>query len=150
MDAIKIILATLIGGFVAYLQPVHNAMMVLTIVFVADIIFGISTDLFVNKLRFSPKKFMFSFITIAIYLSIVSSVYVIGEKMGDKKESLYVVKMLTYVFIYFYVSNSLHNLTQIFPSNRVFKFLDYVLGLEFVKRIPALGSFLEKEKGEKK
>ncbi len=150
MDTIKIILATLISGFIAYLQPVHNAMIVLTIVFSADIVFGILADIFVNKMRFSPKKSLFAFITVAIYLSIVSSVYIIGERMGDSIESLYVVKTLTYVFIYFYVSNSIRNLKLLFPNNRVFKFLDYLLGLEFLERIPALGSFLEKENNDKK
>ena len=130
---------------ISYLQPVHNAMLVLIFMFLADMAFGILTDLFVNRKRFNPKKFMLAFFYVAIYLSIVSSIYVIGEHMGDVEESLFVVKTITYVFIYFYMTNTFRNLKTMFPNNKPIVFLEFVLCLEFTKRIPGLDEFLKRD-----
>ncbi len=150
MDALKILFATLLSGIIAYLQPVHNAIIVLMFVFVGDIVFGIIEDFIVSKNKFNPKKFMLAFVYVALYTSIVAGVYVIGERMGDMEESIYVVKTLTYVFVYFYVSNSVRNLRKIFPNSKILAFLDFFLGLEFMQRIPALSAFMDREKNKNK
>ena len=145
-DAIKVVAALALSSLLAYLQPVYNAMFVVFFIFTADMLLGISADIFVNRKRLNARKFIFAFLSFMIYTAIIASVYVIGEHMDDKDESLFVVKWLTYSFIYFYAVNILKNLRFLFPNVRTFAFLEFTVGLEFLKRIPALSSFLEKEK----
>ncbi len=149
MDSIKLIIAGIISSIIAYLQPVHNAIFVLAGLVVIDLILGIYTDININKTRFNFKKAMFACFYAAIYASIIASTFVIGERMGDKDESLLVVKTLTYVFIFFYISNINKNLKRILPHSRIIAFLDFFVGLKFMERIPELGKFLEYEKKTK-
>ena len=146
MDVFKVFKATVISGLMAYLEPVYNPMTVLMFVFIPNMIFGLVADLFIKNNRFIPKKFIFAFFYVAIYLSIVASIYIIGERIGDVEESLFFVKMTIYVFVYFYITNSLRNLTIIFPKNKPIAFLYFAVGLEFTKRIPALSEFLKRDK----
>jgi len=145
-DAIKLTIITATSALLAYLQPVHNAMLVLFSIFLIDMGIGIATDLMINKNRLSKKKFMFAFKSFMIYAAIIASIYVVGEKMGDLDEALFIDKWITYAFIYFYIANSFNNLRKLFPQRRAIEFLDFVIGLEFMKRIPAIGEFLKYEK----
>jgi hypothetical protein len=123
-------------------------MVVLLITFAADMLFGILADIIVNNKQLNAKKFLAAFAYLAMYLFIITMVYVVGERMGDETEALFVDKMITYVFAYFYLANILKNARLLFPGNRQIKFLDFLIGLEFTKKIPSLGEFLEKEKQE--
>lgn len=142
MDAIKIAIMALISSILAYFQPIHDIMIVLAFVFVVDFGAGLLVDLIVNDDRIRIKKVLFATIFIALYVSIIASVFFIGDRMGDGKEALSVIKMLTYVFIYFYASNTLRNLCLLFPENKPLAFLYYFLGLQVVKRLPELAIFL--------
>lgn len=142
MDAIKLSVITLISALLAYLQPIYAPVMVLTIVFLGDIVAGIAVDLAVNKDRIRIKKILFALLFVALYVSIIANTFIIGDHMGDQDESLKIVKMLTYVFAYFYVSNTLRNLCILFPNNKPLAFLYYWLGLQVVKRLPDLAKYL--------
>lgn len=144
LDIFKTAVATSISALVASLQPVHNAMLLLLIFAGCDILFGVLSGIIASKERFSFKKFMLSAGYLLVYLGIVVMVYAVGKYQGDLEESLYVVKVITYVFIYFYSSNILKNLHQLMPDNPVIKFLDYFIGLEFTKKITILEDFLKK------
>lgn len=148
MDALKLFVITILSGVYTYLEPVHNPMLVLAFVFCADILAGILTDLIVNKDRLQIKKFLYAVLFLAIYLSIIASTFTIGEKMGDKNEILLIIKTLTYVLIYFYVSNTLRNLCVLFPYNRPLTFIYYWLGLQIVKKIPDLQTFLNSKRNK--
>lgn len=146
MDALKTAIATFISGIMAYMGPVQNAMFVLIIVFVIDIFFGVAAGVAVQGERFRFRKFILAAVYLLIYLGIVAVVYTIGEQMGDEEPALFIVKTVTYLFIYFYGANILKNLHLLFPANRAIKALDHILGLEFTKRLPWLEGFLQKEK----
>ncbi len=147
-DIIKTAVATYVGALVAYLQPVHNAMVLLLIFAACDIVFGVVSGIVVSKERFSFKKFMLSACYLLVYLGIVVMVYAVGRYQGDIDESLYVVKVITYVFIYFYSSNILKNLHQLMPDNPVIGFLDYFIGLQFSKKVALLDDYLKKKQSE--
>lgn len=141
-DTLKIILVATIGSLYSYLEPIYNPMKVLAIVFFADIAAGVLVDLIRNNDRIRIKKFLIAVAFLALYFSIIASTYVIGEHMGDINEALFIVKTLTYVFSYFYVSNTLRNLRVLTPDNKQIAFLDYWLGLQVVKRLPDLAKYL--------
>jgi hypothetical protein len=146
MDTVKLTAVTAISSLFAYLEPLHGAMFVLVFVFFADMLIAIFTDLCINGKKFSPKKFLTAFFYVAVYLSIMASVYIIGERMGDGPESLFVDKATTYIFIYFYIVNIFKNLRLILPENRPIEFIEFSIGLEFVKRIPNLNEWMRREK----
>jgi hypothetical protein len=149
MDVIKTAIAAFISAILAYVEPVSNAMMLLIIAFVIDIFFGVICGVAVHNERFHFKKFILAATYLFIYLGIVAFVYTIGDYMGDEGGALFVVKTVTYLFIYFYSTNILKNLTLLFPNNRVFMALDYAVGLEFTKRMPWIDGFLKKENENK-
>lgn len=148
LDIIKTAVATYVGSLIAYLQPVHNAMLLLLIFAACDILFGVLSGLIVQKERFSFKKFMLAAGYLLVYLGIVVLVFAVGRYQNDIEESLYIVKVITYVFIYFYSSNILKNLHLIMPDNPVIRFLDYFIGLQFTKKLGILEDFIKKEKEE--
>lgn len=142
MDAFKLFVMTLISALLSYLQPVSAPMVVLGLMFLGDIGAGVAVDLVVNKDRIRIKKILFALLFVALYASIIANTFIIGDHMGDKDESLKIVKMLTYVFTYFYASNTLRNLCLLFPKNKPLAFLYYWLGLQVVKRLPDLARYL--------
>lgn len=148
LDIFKTAVATGVSALIASLQPVHNAMLLLLIFAGCDILFGILAGIIASRERFSFKKFMLSACYLLIYLGIVVMVYAVGKYQEDLEESLYVVKVITYVFIYFYSSNILKNLHQLMPDNPVIKFLDYFIGLQFTKKIGLLEDFLKNSREE--
>ena len=95
--------------------------------------------------RFSFKKFILAAGYLLVYLGIVVMVYAVGKYQDDTQEALYVVKVITYVFIYFYSSNILKNLHLLMPDNPVIRFLDYFIGLQFTRKVAWLEEFLKKE-----
>ncbi|NDW19819.1 hypothetical protein D0T53_13005 [Dysgonomonas sp. 216] len=142
LDTIKIILVAALGSLYSYLEPIYNPMKVLAIVFCADIVAGVLVDLIKNNDRIRIKKFLIAVAFLALYFSIIASTYVVGEHMGDIEEALLIVKTLTYIFSYFYISNTIRNLRLLAPQNKQIAFLDYWLGLQIVKRLPDLANFL--------
>lgn len=141
-DGVKLSVTTALGGLVTYLEPVYNPMFVLGYVFVADIIAGILVDLINNNDRLRIKKLLIALAFLALYSVVIASTFVIGEKMKDVEEALFIVKTLTYVFSYFYVSNTIRNLRELAPDNKPLAFLDYWLGLQVIKRLPELANYL--------
>ena len=145
-DTIRLFFATIASILLASAHAVHYAITVLLVLFFIDMAACILTVLFVYKKRINAKEFLFSFIYVAIYISIITGIHFVGERMDDELESLFIVKMITYVFVYFYGVNILSNLRIMFPENRAIKFLDYYFGLQFMKYLPTLGTFLNHEK----
>lgn len=143
LDTVRLFVVAVLGSLYSYLEPIYNPMIVLAFVFFADIVAGILVDLVRNNDRLRIKKFLIAVAFLALYFCIIASTYLIGEHMGDTNEALFVVKTLTYVFSYFYVSNTFRNMRVLMPDNKPIAFLDYWLGLQIVKRLPELASFLK-------
>lgn len=146
MDSIKTVTVTAISALLAYLGPVHNVMILLFIMAGIDVLIGIPAAIVRDKERFRFKKFILAAVYLLIYLCIIALIYTVGQFQGDEAATLIVVKTLTYVFIYFYAANTLKNLHKIFPQHKGIAFMDYIIGLEFTKKIPQLEAFLNKDK----
>ena len=142
-DSIKIFFSGLFGAIVTYLAPIYNPITILGVTFVLDIIFGVLVDIIVNDDRIRIKKFLISIVFLAMYFIVIATTYFIGERMNDLDETLYIVKILTYVFAYFYGSNVIRNMRQLAPGSKPLAFLDYFLGLQVIKRLPELAKFLK-------
>lgn len=148
-DSIKIIFTTAFGALITYLEPIYNPIQVLTYIFFADILAGILVDIIRNNDRIRIKKVLISLAFLALYFFIIATTFFIGERMGDKEESLFIVKTLTYTFTYFYASNFFRNLKLLAPDNKPIAFIDYWLGLQVIKRLPDLAKYLGITKDKK-
>jgi len=149
MDIIKLLTAGIAGGIMVYLKPLYSPMEVLGFVFVLDIVFGLLVDLIVNGDRLRIRKFLVALAFLTMYFLIITTTYVVGEKMDDVVEALSIVKILTYCFSYFYISNILRNMRLLAPNSRPIAFLDYFIGLQIIKRLPELAQFLRLNKNNR-
>lgn len=149
MDSIKTVTVTAISALLAYLGPVHNVMLLLFIMSGIDVLVGIPCSIAVEKERFRFKKFILAAVYLLIYLCIIALIYTVGQFQDDEAATLIVVKTLTYVFIYFYSANTLKNLHKLLPNHKGIAFMDYIIGLEFTKKVPQLEAFLNQKKQEK-
>lgn len=150
LDIFKTGIAAFFGSLLAFLQPVQNAMILLLLFAGIDILFGIISGVIALNERFNFKKFILAAAYLLVYLGIVVMVYAVGKYQSDIDESLYIIKVITYVFIYFYSSNILKNLHTIMPDNPVIRFLDYFIGLQFTKKLSILEDFIKKEQDKTK
>ena len=149
-DAIKITLFTVCGAIAAYLKPLFDPMIVLSVLFVFDVFFGVATDIVVNKDRIRGSKLLSSVIMLALYCFVICLTYFVGEMMGDVEGSLFLVKSLTYTFVVFYAANILRNLKTLLPNSKSIAFLYFIFGLQILKRMPEIAEFLgfSKEKND--
>jgi len=145
MDSLRLTIVTVLSGFFAYMEPIQRAMFVLLFIFISDMLIAIFTDIAINRNRFNPKKFLTAFFYVAIYLCIIGGIYIVGERMEDTEPALFIDKIITYIFIYFYVINIFKNLRTIAPDNKPIAFIEYTIGLEFMKRIPNLDEWMRRE-----
>ena len=144
-DIIKTAIMATVSGIYSYFQPIHSPMKVLLVFTLIDVVVGLITDINANGEKFRFKKFILAGIYALIYLSIIALIYFVGVMQGDLKEALQIVKITTYVFIGFYGVNILGNLTELFPNNRTLRFLYYIFGLEFTKRLRIPEEFFTKK-----
>lgn len=75
----------------------------------------------------------------------MSSIFFVGEKIGNPSGAMQCITGIVYALIYFYSVNILRNIKGIFPHSRLIAFLYMVVSVEFVKKIPYLTMFTEKE-----
>jgi len=148
MDILKNVIVTLLSAIIAFLQPVGNTIYLLLFLFIANLLVGTFHDIVINISRFKFRKFIWACGEFLIYVGIVCAIYIIGFFQNDKMEAQYIIKVISYLFIYAYSTNILKNLLLMRPDNLVFKFLYYVFSLAFVKRIPYLSEFLKQNEND--
>lgn len=144
-DTFKTTIIAILSVVMAYLEPVHNTMTVLLIMALIDIFAGFITGIAVDGERFRFRKFMMAAVYLLVYLVIIALIHTVSLLQGDHQAGMLIVKSVTYIFIYFYSTNILRNLQKLFPANRILAFLYHIVGMEFAKKIPYLGEWLNKE-----
>ena len=143
---IRNMIATLISITMAYFSPINDMVFVLFYLFLLNMIAGMLTGMVVDDEDFSLKKFFHCLLeTLALY-TIVLSVFLVGEKMDNKTGAVQCISGIVYSSIYFYSVNILRNLRKLLPNFKIIAFLYYVVSFEFVKKVPYLQAFQEKEK----
>lgn len=152
MDWVGILKAayiTLCGWFASlflYFLPLQGLGMAISIAFSLNLAAGIFSGLVIQGESISFKKGLFAFAEIAIYLIILSNLYIIGDKMKNAETVMHLASMITWAWIAFYNANFSKNLKRIVPSSRGINFYNFVSNLEFVKMIPYFKKFEKYEK----
>jgi len=152
MDVYGIIKATYftISGWctavLLYFLPIKEQTICISIAFVLNFAFGIIAGIAIQHESVQFKKAFLAFSEVAVYLVILTCMFTFGERMKGDAWIFHGLSILTWAWIYFYMSNLSKNLKRLFPGSRGISFLFYVLNLEFIKRIPYLKKFEENEK----
>ena len=144
LKSVWIVFVGVVLTMINYFEPVVNMIVAITIIFVCDIVFGIVAGKKLNKEHVSFKKGMSAIKVFGVYIFVITLLYAIGKLMSDSTMMLYVVKTISWVTIYFYVTNLTKNLRRLNPKSQCIKFIYWFLSVEFLDNIPSLKKFLEK------
>jgi hypothetical protein len=132
-----IFLAALISAF----TPVRNALILLMLAFVFNILVGIITDIHVNKAPFSLKKAFNAFTQLLFYAVCVVFLDYGARLMGDSDIGITAVKWLTYIVVYFYLTNIFRNAKLIYPRSAAIRFIYDLLSTEIFSRLKTMIGF---------
>lgn len=109
------------------LSPIQNVLIVLSVTFVFNIWIGISADKIVNNVNFSVKKAFSAFMQMAITMFFVYYTYMVFEQFEMDKLGKEVVKWISLLAVYFYATNIVRNISDIYPRNKFYSFAYDVL-----------------------
>ena len=144
LKALWVIFLSAIMAMISYFEPVINMILAITIIFVADIVFGIASGKKINKEKIDIKKGFAAIKLFGIYIFVITLLYAIGKFMCDETLIIYVVKTISWVTIYFYITNLTKNFKRLYPKSNTIRFIHWFLSVEFLDNIPSLNKFLEK------
>lgn len=130
----------------AYLSPIGNTMMVMSVAFFINFMIGLITSIAIQRESWSTRK-AFRFILEAFYITgVISFTFSIGERLGSKGVILELIKVISYYVIWFYSQNIAKNFARILPDSSICRFLHYAISLEFVKKLPMISQFNKYDK----
>ena len=144
LKALWVVFLSAIMAMISYFEPVINMILAITIIFVTDIVFGIASGKKINKEKIDIKKGFAAIKLFGIYIFVITLLYAIGKFMCDEALIIYVVKTISWVTIYFYITNLTKNFKRLYPKSNTIKFIHWFLSVEFLDNIPSLKKFLEK------
>lgn len=140
------VIGSVILQILAYLSPIGNTMMVMSVAFFMNFMVGLITSIAIQKESWSSRK-AFRFILEAFYITgVISFTFSIGERLGNKDVILELIKIISYYVIWFYAQNIAKNFTRIIPESSICRFLHYAISLEFVKKLPLISQFNKYDK----
>jgi len=149
MEQIKSVYAASTICVFTYLAPICNSIIVLIVTSFANLIFGMLASKIVQKQKLSKKKVLCEFASLAVYIMIISGVFFVMNTMGHKHIALPIVSVITYAFLYFYSTNIIRSLRELFPRSMQLKFIEFVWCLEFIKRVPFMEDFVKFKEEQK-
>lgn len=147
MDLIAIIKAgwaTLIGwtsSVLFYFLPIMDLIYGLLIAFALSFLVGIIAGVRVQNESVSKDKAFVAFKEVAIYLVILASLFVIGDRMNSHDFIYQVMSTITWGLIYFYFISSMKNLSRLNPQSKGLRYIYFVIDLQFLKRTPTIMEF---------
>lgn len=139
-DLKDLIVCTLAPVF-SYFSPIENVMKALLLLFIWNFLAGYLAGKIANREKFSLKKAMVCLIHASVFTVILASIFYIGDHLGNREGALYCVTTFCYMLLWFYSTNISRNLTLLFPGNKIFAFIYYVISIEFVSKVPFMTNF---------
>lgn len=138
---IGIVLAVL-----AYLKPIEGELWSLFLIFFLNFVFGYLSGMIAKGEDFNIKKAFRCIGEATVFFILCTAIYAIGKLKGQESGALQCVSFITYTIIYFYSTNVLKNLKQIFRKGTapwsVVAFIYYVMRFKFIERIPFLSEYM--------
>jgi hypothetical protein len=143
MENLKSYIATLLVLLTAFLTTARFAIILLSILFISNILVGIITDVLVLGGRFNFKKFLRATMEFLVYICIIAGVVIVAYLQNEKSLGTYAMTALSWLFVYAYCTNIFKNLIRSFPTSVVINFIYYVISFEVIKKIPYFKEFIE-------
>lgn len=141
-DSIKAAIISIFTAMVAYFDPVAGNLQSLMMLFFINFLVGYATGMIKNNESFQMKKFLMCFVWAAVILMLVCSFYFLGERNGNKEETIEFVRWVSLIAIWAFGTNILKNLRHLAYGYGVYYiFFDALytgVSLEFIKKIPFL------------
>lgn len=153
MGEIKGFLIASFAALVSFFMPISDFIVAMIILFVVNFCFGLLADI-VDGQGWQKKKALQFFVQCLIFFMLAFCIFSIGEKLHAHEQSVSGVKYLCVVALWFFSVNISRNWMNITPKNSTFHkiayFINYVLSVQFVERIPYLKRFIAEKEQEKK
>lgn len=144
----KSIVISIFSAIFAYLQPVSGNIESLLVLLLLNFFVGLATGYIRQNESFELKKAFWAFFWAAIICVIVCCSYVIGERNGQRDETLLVIQWVCVIAIWAFGTNVLRNLKRLSkgfePYHHFFCVIYDIASIEFIKRIPILKQINDK------
>lgn len=127
-----------ITALASVLSPVKNVLLLLLISFVFNIITGIIADVHINKAKFNIKKAFNAITQLAFYAVCVVFLDYGARLIDEPTIAITAVKWLTYVVVYFYLTNIFKNAKLVYPNNLAINFIYELLSTEIFDRLRSM------------
>ena len=152
IEQVKNAIAGIVMAVLAYLRPIEGELWSLFLIFSLNFVFGYLSGMIARGEDFSIRKAFRCIGEAAVFFVLCTAVYAIGRLKGQQEGSLQCVSFITYTVIYFYATNVLRNLKQVFRRGTapwgVAAFLYYVMRFKFIERIPFLSEYMNVNDGK--
>lgn len=132
LEKLKFIAYTILAWVLAVVSNIKDVIIVLGIIFIINIVAGVSTALNKKKETFSIWKFFEAFELLMFYLSIVAFLSVTGRCFNDRLISEEAVKWLTYIVSWGYLINIFKNAKILFPNQKTLEIIYLFLSTEIL------------------
>lgn len=150
MEQIRSLIACIIAAVMAYFAPVGSIFLGVAWVFLVNFLFGLLNGVIVKKEGFSFRKAFSCIVEAMILYILMVSIFFVGDRIGNPEGAMQCITAVVYALIYFYTVNVLRNLKGLFPGNSTLRFLYWILSIEFVRKIPFIGNYLDQFNNENK
>ena len=124
-----------VTALASVLTPVENTLKLLFIAFIFNIATGIITDVHVNKAKFQLKKAFNAITQLMFYVACVVFLDYGARLLSAPGIGITAVKWLTYVVVYFYLTNIFKNARLVYPKNPALNFIYELLSTEIFDRL---------------
>lgn len=134
-EKVKELFWVVITGLASVLTPVENTLKLLFIAFVFNIITGIITDVHVNKAKFQLKKAFNAITQLMFYAACVVFFDYGARLLNEPNIGITAVKWLSYIVVYFYLTNIFKNARLVYPKSFAINFVYELLSTEIFERL---------------
>lgn len=128
-----------------YFTPMHWLWVCILATWIGNLVFGYLSGLVLHNEKLDTKKFLWATVEVVVYLLVTALFFFIGDRMKNQSLIVMGLTVVTWAFLYFYAVNILKNIVRLLPRSLGFKYLYFVLSLEFIKRIPYMKEFQKQE-----
>ena len=147
MEQMRMIIVTVLSSLLAILTPMKGFVEALVLVWAFNVWSGMRADgvSIITCKNFSWSKLKTAFVELILYLIILCLFRIVMYACNDADESLYVVKILTYIFSYIYLQNSFKNLVKAYPRSKALWVIYLAIRFEFKRMLPSnVGTMIER------
>lgn len=146
-DTVIIVGSALLGFF----HPISDFLIAILILLLVNFASGLLEDE-LDGTGWKGKKAWKAFTELFIITGIAFFVFALGHFMHSEQMAVQCLSVICYAAIYFYCRNILNNWLKIVPKDttlyRFLLFLNYLIGLYFLDRVPGLKAYFKRDAGK--